>query len=91
MFYVGRRTRHTTCSSGSHIVMSTNKCGLTALAVCSGNVPIIKPVLIIQVSTSQQDERNETLSGEDIRNHQIHRRDLSVPEEDVQTLVKSSC
>ncbi|KAL7991576.1 hypothetical protein Chor_015832 [Crotalus horridus] len=83
MLYVGRGTA---CCSGSHIVISTNKYGLTAFRVCPGNVPVIKPILIIQVSTSQQEERNETLSGEDIRNHQIHRRDLSVPEEDVQTL-----
>ncbi|XP_063174162.1 integrin alpha-V [Candoia aspera] len=42
--------------------------------------------LKIKVSNSQQDERNETLNGEDNRNHQINRRDLSVTEEDVQTL-----
>ncbi|XP_062972355.1 integrin alpha-V [Elgaria multicarinata webbii] len=45
---------------------------------------VINPLKIKM--SSQEDEKNETVNGEDNRAHNIHRRDLSAAEEDVQTL-----
>uniref|UniRef100_A0A803YM34 Integrin alpha-V n=1 Tax=Meleagris gallopavo TaxID=9103 RepID=A0A803YM34_MELGA len=42
--------------------------------------------LKIKISTSKEDEKNETFSREDNRNHRISRRDLTAIEGDVQTL-----